>query len=89
METEAMKRQRLTLENRADFTVDSVENVESFSDMEILLKTGFGMLKVSGSGLKLGDLSVENGSVTLTGRIDCLEFSAVREKQSFFKGLFK
>lgn len=89
METEVRKNQLLTLENRSQFTVDSVENVESFSDNEILLKTGMGMLRVTGSGLKLGELSAQDASISLTGRISGMEFFDVREKQSFFKGLFK
>ncbi len=89
METEVRKNQRLTLENRSLFTVDSVENVERFSDNEILLKTGMGMLRVTGSNLKLGELSAQDASISLTGRISGMEFFEVREKQSFFKGLFK
>lgn len=89
METENIKNQRLTLENRENFTVNSVDNVERFSENEILLKTGLGMLRVAGSNLKLGDLSASDGSISLAGRIDSMEFFAVHEKHSFFKGLFK
>lgn len=83
------KNQILTLENRSRFSVGLVENVESFSDGEIVLKTELGNLQITGSGLKLEDLSVENGNALLTGRIDLMRFTQVKEKHSFFSSLFR
>lgn len=83
------KRQNLTLENRERFTVGAVENVESFSDEEIMLKTSFGNLCVTGKSLRLEDLSTENGNIILTGKIDKMEFSKIKEKRSFFRDMFR
>lgn len=81
--------QRLVLEDRSRFSVGLVENVESFTEEEILLKTALGGLSVFGRNLKMEDLSIENGSILLTGRIDKIEFSEIKEKHSFFKDLFR
>lgn len=90
MGTEIMaKNQMLTLENREKFTVGLVENVESFSEDEITLKTALGGLYISGKNLKLEDLSIENGNVILTGKIDRMDFVDIKEKRSFFRDLFK
>lgn len=86
---ETMENQRLVLVNRSELTLDAVENVENFSETEALIKTGAGMLRVSGEALKLGELSAETGSIGITGKINAVEFSAVREKHGFIKGLFK
>ena len=86
---EIEKNQVLTLENRERFRVGAVENVESFSDEEILLKTAFGALCVCGNSLRLEDLSTDNGNVVLTGRIDKMEFSEIKEKRSFFRDMFR
>jgi sporulation protein YabP len=81
--------QKLILEDRSRFSVGLVENVENFSEEEILLKTAFGGLLVTGRNLKMEDLSIENGNILLTGRVDRIEFSEIKEKRSFFKDLFR
>ena len=81
--------QKLTLEDRERLSVGLVENVESFTEEEILLKTAYGGLLVKGRNLKLEDLSIENGNIFLTGKVDKMEFSEIREKRSFFKDLFR
>ena len=83
------KKQILTLENRERFMVGAVENVESFSDEEIFLKTAFGALKVNGKNFRLEDFGAESGSIALTGKVDKIEFSQIREKHSFFKDMFR
>ena len=81
--------QKLVLEDRARFSVGLVENVENFTEEEILLKTGYGGLLVQGKNLKMEDLSIESGNIILTGRIDNMEIFEIREKRSFFKSLFR
>ncbi len=85
----ADKNQMLTLENRSRFTVSLVENAESFSEEEILLKTALGGLRVTGKNLKLEDLSMENGTIILTGTVDKMEYTDIKEKGGFFRGLFR
>ena len=82
-------KQTLLLEDRSRFSVGLVENVENFTEEEILLKTGYGGLWVKGKNLKMEDLSIENGNILLTGRVDKIEFSEIKEKHSFFKDFFR
>lgn len=89
MDSEKTENQILTLENRSRFSVGLVENIESFSGEEIILKTGTGNLQITGAGLKLEDLSTENGNALITGRIDMMRFYKVREKHGFLLGFFK
>ncbi len=83
------KNQVLSLLDRSKLSVGLVENVESFSDSEIVLKTALGGLYVSGKGLKLEDLSIENGEIVLTGKIDKMDYMDIKEKRSFFRDLFR
>lgn len=83
------KGQRLVLEDRERLTIGLVENVESFTEEEIVLKTACGGLAIQGHNLKLEDLSIENGNILLTGKVDKMEFHQIREKHSFFKDLFR
>lgn len=81
--------QKLVLENRMRLNVGLVENVENFSEEEIVLKTACGGLLVCGKGLKLEDLSIENGDIFLTGKVNKIEFFEIKEKRGFFKDLFR
>ena len=83
------KHQLITLEDRKRFTVGLVENVENFSDNDIVLKTALGGLYVTGKNMKLEDLSIENGNVILTGKIDRIDFVDIKEKRGFFKSMFR
>ena len=89
MDMQHEKDQVLEIKNRERLTVNLVENVEHFQETEILLKTAFGRLRISGSGLKLEDLSKDGGTVFLVGKIDTLGFSDIKEKGSFLKDLLK
>ena len=89
MDAQLEKMQVLELKNRERLTVNLVENVEHFSQSEILLKTATGRLKIIGNGLKLEDLSKEKGGIALTGKIDAMSFSEIKEKRSFFKDILK
>ena len=89
MDVQLEKTQVLELKNREKLTVNLVENVEHFSPSEILLKTATGKLRIGGSGLKLEDLSKQSGGIALTGKIDSMTFSEIKEKRSFFKDILK
>lgn len=83
------RKQILTLENRERFLVGAVSDVESFSDEAVLLKTDFGRLHISGKDLHLEAMSTEDGNISLTGRIDKMEFSEIKEKRSFLRDIFR
>ena len=89
MDIQLEKTQVLEIKNREKLTVNLVENVEHFSPSEILLKTALGKLKIGGSNLRLEDLSKQNGQVALTGKVDTVSFSDIKDKRSFFKDILK
>lgn len=65
----------LILENRSKLCVSAVSDVESFDEKRIVLKTGDCRLVISGSGLKLSQVSVEDGEATVTGFIDSCAYT--------------
>ena len=65
---------RLQLEGREKLTVAGVEDVERFDDQCIVLRTGAGVLVVSGESLHIGKLSLDGGELHVDGRIDAIAF---------------
>lgn len=59
-------------EGRENIRLDGVEEVISFDDGEISLRTCCGGMTVEGEGLHIGVLNVEQGHVEVSGRIDGL-----------------
>ena len=66
------KPHNLTLEDRKKLAVSGVEDVESFDEREIVMRTTGGTLVISGEDLSVSRLSVETGDVSVQGLIDSL-----------------
>ena len=65
----------LILENRAKLCVSAVTDVESFDEKRIVLRVGDSRLTILGSGLKLSQVSVDDGEATVVGQIDSCAYS--------------
>ena len=65
----------LILENRSKLGVSAVTDVESFDEKRIVLRVGDSRLTILGSGLKLSQVSVEDGEATVVGMIDSCAYS--------------
>ena len=74
MNTEMAKGNRsahkLTLQSRESMEVQGVTDVISFDEVTVVLDTLCGHLTVNGEGLHIHTLSLENGKVTVEGKID-------------------
>ena len=73
----------LHLDDRSTLKVTSVEEVISFDDNFISLSLGQSVLNVSGEGMSVTNLSLENGEVCVSGRINSIEYfdDAPRKKR--------
>lgn len=89
MDNDKSMQQTLTIENRKKLTCELVENVDSFAEDMVNLKTKLGSLEMKGSGFKLIDFSVNDGRVIIDGLVDSIAFQKKKEKKSFVKGLFR
>lgn len=61
MTNETEKLQNIILENREKLSVTGVIDILTFDEDEIMLETENGILEISGSGLKVEQLSSETG----------------------------
>ena len=80
----------LMLSSRKNLSITGVKDVDRFDDKEIIAITNQGKLKINGANLKIGKLSVESGTLDLSGKINSLCYMDSRElTKNFFKNLFK
>ena len=65
-----MVEHRLELLGRERLTVSGVEDVERFDESEIILHTHWGRLILTGTGLHVASLQLEDGRLLVDGAID-------------------
>lgn len=71
---DAQAKGKITVTDRKSIVLDGVDNVLSFDENYIALSTSLGELNVEGEGLKIENLSKENGEITVCGRIGALYY---------------
>ena len=75
-------RQRLLLEDRRELALTGIKAVDSFDEQLIQLGSELGGIEISGEGLQIGALDLDQGRVEVSGRIDGLAFVKSREERS-------
>lgn len=84
------KIQKLTLENRKDLLLSGVEEIESFTDNEIVLITNLGKLTIKGQNLHINSLNTDTGDFSSTGNVVSLVYSKnSKTKTKFIERIFK
>lgn len=91
MSTDITKRHELCLVSRNELSVCGITDVLSFDDTTIMLDTVMGKLTVDGSELHIKSLDVEQGSISVDGKISGLNYAdeAETRKGGFFGRLFR
>ena len=77
----------VTLVNRNTLTVTGVEKVVSANENQISLTVGQSPMTISGSGLTVQKLDVENGTLKIIGCISSIKYD--EKKERFLKRIFK
>ena len=77
----------LTLERREKAILTGVTDVERFDENEIVLHTHGGRLVLTGSGLHVSSLQLEEGRLLVDGAIDAASYegSTPRKKGGFLR----
>ncbi len=84
----AAKAQSLTLLERSKLTVSGVEEVLSFDEERIVMRTVLGELTVGGSGLHVGRLSLDTGELAVEGLVTELSYAEAAPGGGFWSRLF-
>lgn len=75
------RKSNLNLENRKKLFLTGVMEVISFNDRVIILNTCLGTLSIKGEGLKMTKLDVQNGDISVIGRVDSLIYTGSERKK--------
>ena len=80
------QKQSILLKDRSSLHIDGVNEVLSFDDRNIFLDSNFGTLSVEGKGLKILNLSTDDGELQIEGSVDGIFFfdETVKEKKKRF-----
>ena len=80
----------IVLEGRESLSVSGVEEVESFDENTIVMRTVKGTLVVRGEELHIEKLSLDGGELRVEGAVDALSYEDDgRERGSFLSRLFR
>ena len=81
-------KQILLIEDRERLELNDVVAILSFEEDYITLEVSAGNISISGTGLKIVDLSKETGHISITGKIGSVEYNETTRKRrnSLFKG---
>ena len=66
-----------------------MEDVDCFNEQIVVLQTPLGTLTVTGSGLNVSQLNVEDGRVSVAGEVDALEYTGGKRRGGVLGRLFK
>lgn len=82
---------KLHIDNRSKITLTGITEVVSFDDKQVILDTVQGMLSISGEGLKVDRLTIDNGEAGIEGTVYKMEYADKREVSagSIFSRLFR
>ncbi|MBU9710172.1 sporulation protein YabP [Evansella tamaricis] len=78
---------QITMRGRKVLEITGVKQVESFDNEEFLLETVMGFLSIRGQHLQMKNLDVDQGNVSIQGRIDDLVYLDQHHNDKS-KGLF-
>lgn len=78
---------QLTLQARESLEVRGVVDVISFDEESVVLDTVCGTMEVEGKALHIHVLSIEQGIVTMEGRIDSISYYEISHEENGKRGL--
>lgn len=86
---ENQQKHSLTLIDRETLSLTCVSEVVSVSETALVCKLKDCTLIITGENLKVSKLDVDCGKVELNGNIISIKYGGVKNKEKFFKRLFK
>lgn len=73
------KKHSITLDDRNLLFISGVKDIYSFDENKVILETTLGTLTVTGEGLQINKLSIDDGNLKVKGSITSCIYSEGRE----------
>ena len=70
---------QLILQERAQLELSGVLEVERFDDCSVSCRTSLGQLVISGNDLNVRRLDMDGTALSITGKIDAIQYSELRK----------
>lgn len=86
-----LKEQNIVIQNREKAVITGVEDIHSFDDELVIVKTDLGLLTIKGENLKMNKLNLENNELVIEGKTSAIAYSDAMQnkKQGIMNKLFK
>lgn len=86
-----LKEQNIVIQNREKAVITGVEDIHSFDDELVIVKTDLGLLTIKGENLKMNKLNLENNELIIEGKTSAIAYSDAMQnkKQGIMNKLFK
>lgn len=75
----------LSLENRNAAAMTGVQEVLAFDENQVILMTEAGEIALTGENLHVTKLMLEEGQLTVEGRLDSIFYTQRRERRGLFR----
>ncbi len=80
---------KLTMEDCRELWMTGVEEVESFDEGEVAVRTARGVLYVRGESLKVDKLEKASGELHISGQVSSLDYAETGPRTGFLARLFR
>ena len=87
-EEKARPGHRLTMDEGGSLWMSGVEEVESFDEGEVAVRTSRGLLYVRGEGLRVDKLEKTSGELTVSGTVTGLDYADAGPRGGLWARLF-
>ena len=84
--------QKISINDRKNISIIGINNIEAFDSDEFIINTNFGKILLKGEDLEILKLDVQNGNVSIKGKINSLAYidsNMPANKEGVFKKIFK
>ena len=89
MSEKILKHTSLIIKERANVSVDGVENVLGFDESYIARATVAGKIIIEGHGLRIENLTKDTGEIMVSGKISGVFYSEEKGPKGFIARIFK
>ncbi len=79
----------LNLKNREELEMSGIEEVITFNEDKIILKSNLGRLDIKGKELNIKKLNLENEEIQIAGYFNSIEYTDKPVNNNIFKRIFK